>query len=189
MAKALSTMLAHPQTAFAMLRALPTSATAFSIGDSFRIWSIDGAALLDSPLECDLADLATPTARIHHQVRVEDTFPGYARSDETTKGFTLKAYTVSDIARRIDRAMASLAPRLRTKPGVRLLSIPAERTKCLWIVPRRAPRASHVYVVAAPKGSGVVPGRLLPSRDFLTKLRRAHQRTHRDTIHNFLEPK
>ena len=140
------------------------------LAETFPVW------LLNRPNDGEtLHELATPTTQWHHQIRTAAGRPvAFARSTHPAADGdddAAPALVRSDIATRLDDAIAWIDQHVPEPAEVRLLVAPAYQLHAFWLV---RDGDSRVVVSDFPEGSlELRPGQIYPEQAFLAALRTA----------------
>jgi hypothetical protein len=122
---------------------LATQPPSFRLGETFVLWSLGFDRITDGlRTGVDLVQLARPTGRWHHQIKINAEPVGFARSfsKDDALGLDVRQMFVSDLARYIDEALAWIDEFEVEHPDyaashslVRLLFVPAYQTHAFWL--------------------------------------------------------
>jgi hypothetical protein len=159
------------------------SRSVLEMGVTLALWRLTPAAVDRSGQEgADLAKLATPAGRWHHQIKFDDGDAAFARSRCAGEASecSVDEIFVSPLAEQIAEAVELAETEF---PGddllARLLTAPAYKVEALWFVnkaeaERRAEKGGELLIVTAPADIyGLAPLRRIAPHDFLEALRGA----------------
>jgi len=107
------------------------------IMESFPIWTL-GLDSVGAAFESgvDIQELASPTGRWHHQIRLGDSVTAFARSmplGPSPNDWSVREVFASPIAAKIDNAIEWVDKISNYDPLVRLLIVPAYNTHAFWL--------------------------------------------------------
>lgn len=147
------------------------------LGESFELWLLGADDVESSGRWPDLAKLATPTGRTHHQIKLDQRGMGFARSlksDDGSEDYSVRELFVSQLAGEIDRAIDWIdrhEDELRGDPLVRLLFAPAYQVYAFWLYEQQSGESSVLLVSSPPQFFDLGREQLLDGVEFIMSLR------------------
>lgn len=144
----------------------PAAAT---LNETAEVWMLAADRLLE-PTN-DLAQLARPTGRWHHQIKSGGQPIGYARSmplGPSAQDWSVREVAQSGASRAIDDAIKWIDANVRDNSQVRMLSIPAYHVTAFWLV---GDAGDRVVVAVAPFAKSLQTKHIYTADEFLDTLR------------------
>src|SRR6266851_3637584 len=140
------------------------SGSALQLGETLTVWKLTPEAfeaLANSKLTGDLSEWTVSTSLLYHQVHLDGSPEGFARSyiEDSTQAPELINVNASAIASKVSQLFNMIEDReqedrfLAADPVVRLLEIPACRIFALWLY-AESERESRVLIINATQTEG-----------------------------------
>jgi len=145
--------------------------------ESFALWRLGRDSLTASAQTGDdLSQLAKPTGRWHHQLKVDGQATMFARSTQSdAASYVVRAVSVSPLAERIDQAIDWVDQNIQARLFARLLVVSAYRVHAFWLVSDDEDDDQVLIIDAPPQFTDLRPLQLFNSRAFLEALLREPQ--------------
>lgn len=116
----------------------PSTGPAYTIGESFQVWTFTpGMTEEYEEGNRDLSELARPSGVWHHQLKVNGSPKGFARSKplgSTPKSWSVRQVFWSPLAKSIDEGIDWIDSNVPEGVEARLLSVPFQQTEAFWFV-------------------------------------------------------
>lgn len=156
----------------ANLNPVPTlgAGTDIKLFETVDVWILSADVLLQQTQ--DLTQLAKPTGRWHHQIKLNDQFTSYARS--ITAGPDASDWSVvgvfeSSTAAKIDDAITWIDANISGNYTVHLLTVPAYSIDSFWLIDNADQK---IVIISAPNEYSILkPQQAYSSEQFLDALR------------------
>lgn len=156
----------------AQLNPVPALGAASNIQlfETVDVWMLSADALLQQT--DDLTQLAKPTGRWHHQIKVDDQPTSYARSialGPDASDWSVVGVFESSTALKIDEAIAWIDNNISDDYMVHLLTVPAYSIESFWLI---KDGDQKIVVISAPDEYAVLKTQqAYTSGEFLNELR------------------
>jgi hypothetical protein len=156
-----------------------TPLPAVELAETFAVWTL-GAEALQNAAGAELAQLAQPTQRFHHQIKFAGEAKAFARTlplGEDAQSWSVREFAMSPLADLTNQAIVLTDEQIPDDKVARLLLVPAYQVCALWFVNENglagtpAVDEKEVLIISAPEENNELrSGRFLSGRDFLKAL-------------------